>query len=64
MLYGREAMGAAHTVWQERCLADTLRHIALVGGEEQDMLEIKASGLKHSHYLYTLNRLTMVWDRR
>ena len=45
VVYGGEAVGFAYGMRDERGVVDSLRHITLIAGEDEQMVEVEIAGL-------------------
>ena len=59
---GCQFVGVAQTVGNERRVVDAFRHVALVAGEQQHVVEVEVARLQHAHDLKTFGGLTVEGD--
>ena len=59
---GGESVGLADGIGDERGVVDASRHIALVAGEQQHVVEVEVTRLEHAHHLDALGGLTVEGD--
>ena len=55
-------VGLADAVRNERAVVDAPRHVALVAGEQQDVVEVDVARLEHTHHLDALDGLAVEGD--
>ena len=62
-LVGRcQAVGFAHGVGDERRVAIAFGHLPFVAGEDEEVVEVKVPGLKHTHHLNAYGRFAVEGD--
>ena len=60
---GGEPVGLADGVGDERGVVDASRHVALVAGEQQHVVEVEVTRLEHTHHLDAFGWFSVEGDR-
>jgi hypothetical protein len=63
MVDGSQLISFANGVGDERGVVDTARHIPLVAGKENDVLEVQVACFEYAHDLNAFNRFSMKRNR-
>ena len=62
VFYGRQFVSMAQTMGNERRVVDAFRHVALVAGEQQHVVEVEVARFQHAHDLKTFGRFAVEGD--
>ena len=59
---GSESVGLADAIGDEGGVVDAAGHVAIITGEQQHVVEVEITSLKHTHDLDTFCRFSMKGD--
>ena len=59
VFYRCQFVGLAYAVRNKRAVVDAARHVALIAGQQQHMVEVQVARLQHTHHLQPLSRLAV-----